>query len=105
MRAQTIIAGPNAGKLRPVTDLFLDAITETRTAAIQLKREGFTVLGSEISGGLATIQVESGRATRKLIEDGRAGYYRWQTTDGVSAKFGQFHVGKCRVVFVEKGGN
>lgn len=105
MRTQTINAGRNAGQMRPVNDLFIDAITAARMVAIQLKREGFTVLGSEITGGMATIQVESGRATREMVDAGKAGYTRWETKDGVRSKFGQFHIGNCRVVFVEKGGH
>ena len=81
----------------------LDRLSQAKRAVIQLKRDGFTVIGMDMSLSLPTLQIQTCAECRRLINDGRAVYYRWQTTNGVHEQFGQMMVDGCKVIWIERG--
>ena len=98
-----IAQGVNAGQPRPVTDRMLDQAHLIKQVILQLKRNGFEVIGARVSIGLLpSVQVAAGHKTAELIACGKAVYYGYSTSSaGVSTRQGQFHVDGVRVVWFE----
>lgn len=86
-----------------INDLMLDRLAHAKRAVAQLKRDGFTVIGMDMSAAMPTLQIQSCGECRRLVDEGKAIYYRMQTTHNVRERFAQFTVEGCRVIWVERG--
>ena len=96
-------SGPNAGKLRPITDIVIDGLTRARSVAIKLKRNGFTVINCITDSTMPTVQIQADSNTQELIRFNLACYYKWCTFNGVRERHGQFHADGVRVLWIERG--
>lgn len=97
---QPIIAkGANAGRFRPITDLMLDRATAMKATIVQLKLQGFTVIGGDINGARPSILIEVCTKCQELITSGQAVY----NVRGPDYRQGQWLLGDCHVVWMERG--
>ncbi len=86
-----------------INEIMLDRLSQAKRAVLQLKRDGFTVIGMDMSIAMPTLQIQTCSACRTLIEQGKAAYYRLQTINGARERFAQFTVEGCRVMWIERG--
>ena len=86
-----------------MNDIMLDRLGQAKRAVVQLKRDGFTVIGMDMSLTRPVLQIQTCAACRALIEAGKAAYYRLQTVDGVRERIAQFEVEGCKVIWAERG--
>lgn len=94
--------GINAGRPRPINEIILDGMTRARLVVIQLKRDGFTVIGVDVDSARPTVQVMACKKTAELILLNKACYYKWVSVQGAAEKHGQFQIDGVRVVWVER---
>jgi len=92
---------PNTERL---SDQILDQLSALRQVALQLKRNGYTLLGATIEGGLPTIEVRAGSLTDEMLALDLATHYKWTTVQGEPQRWGQFldKPSGVRVIFVER---
>lgn len=102
-RERKIHAGPNAGQPRPINAVVIDQATKLRLAAIDLARDGYTVLALATGSTLPTIEVEPGHLTDRALVTGKATYYRKGTRDDLADQWGQLNHKPhgVRVIFSE----
>lgn len=98
---QTIRHGLNAGRPRPINEIILDGMTKARLAVIQLKRDGFTVIGVDINSAIPTVQIMACKKAADMVSANKACYYKWNRSQGAAEKHGQFQIDGVRVVWVE----
>lgn len=89
----------------PANQAVMDALLEAMQEACRLANEGHTVVGMDISGGRATLQLERSRHLANLVESGAAAYTTHAIgTDGQRRRVGELlGRGRCRVTWMEVG--
>lgn len=88
----------------PVTnDLMLDRLSQAKRAVTQLKREGFEVIAVNIDQCRPLLSIQSCSRCARLIDEGRAIYYRWQMVGGVREQVARFELEGCGVTWTERG--
>jgi hypothetical protein len=98
-----IVAGPRAGQPRPINTVVLDQATALRQAAIDLAKQGYTVLALATGSTLPTIEVEPGELTDRALASGKATYYRKGQREDLADQWGQLNEKPhgVRVIFSE----
>lgn len=86
-----------------INDIMLDRLTQAKHAVVSLKRDGFSVIGMDMSLTRPVVQIQTCAKCSELIQQGRAAYYRWQTVDGMREQIAQFELEGCKVIWVERG--
>lgn len=86
-----------------INDIMLDRLTQAKRAVVALKRDGYSVIGMDMSLTRPVLQIQTCAQCGELIKQGRAAYYRWQTVGAVREQIAQFELEGCKVIWVERG--
>lgn len=86
-----------------INDIMLDRLTQAKRAVVALKRDGYSVIGMDMSLTRPVLQIQTCAQCAELIKQGRAAYYRWQTVGAVREQIAQFELEGCKVIWVERG--
>ena len=86
-----------------INDIMLDRLTHVKRAVVTLKRDGYSVIGMDMEHARPVLKIQNCARCQKLIDAGRAVFYRWQTVDGVREKIAQFELEGCKVIWTERG--
>ena len=83
-------------------DIF-NGLTAALDALKTLEQDGFEIIGVDQFRKSTTIQVCNSDMTKYMIDQDIAYYYRWEKDAGQHQRYGQFQIGACRVIWVERG--
>lgn len=92
-----------APAFKNINDIMLDRLTQVKRAVVALKRDGYSVIGMDMEHARPVLKIQNCALCQKLIDEGRAVFYHWQTVDGARERIAQFGLEGCKVIWIERG--